>query len=374
MTDPMSDGIPFVDLKAGYVAYKEELNRAIFEVLDNTDFILGSALSEFEEAFAEFCEVDHAVGVGNGTDALELALAAAGIQPGDEVVTVSHTYAATVSAIVRVGAMPVLVDVDPEHLLIDPARVEEAISDRTTAIVAVHLYGTCAPLDELRRITSSHGLLLIEDAAQAHGARYGQHRAGSVGDLATFSFYPSKNLGAYGDGGAVVTNDARAADRVGSLRDHGKRDKFTHQDIGRNSRLDSIQAAVLLTKLAHLDDDNKARRSAFELYLKGASERGLNARFVQAPGNVEPVHHLCVIRIPDRDRVIKALDERGIACGIHYPIPVHLQPGFAGSFRANDLPVTEAVVGEILSLPMWAQISTAQIERVLDELDSLLPH
>lgn len=365
--------VPFIDLTAGYLAHKSELDQALLSVVAKSDFVLGRATEKFETAFASYCGADYAVGCGNGTDALELVLMAAGIGPGDEVITVSHTFVATAAAIARVGATAVLVDVDADALLMDPSGLSDALSPRTAAIIAVHLYGSCAPIDPIRAFAAQEGLLLIEDAAQAHGARYRGKRAGALGDAATFSFYPSKNLGAFGDGGAVVTNDGDLAGKLRSLRDHGKSDKYVHQMLGRNSRLDGVQAAILETKLRHLDEENHSRRESFQAYVKGMSDRELPLTFVSVPADAEPVHHLVVARVNDRERVLGSMQQQRVGAGIHYPVPVHRQPAFkhlkTGGIRiAADLTETERAVDEIISLPVWPQMSAGDVERVLEVL------
>lgn len=367
--------IPFVDLKAAYEEAQTEIDAAIARTVGHSDFVLGDSLFLFEEEFATYCGTRHAIGCANGTDALELVLEAAGIGPGDEVVAPSHTFAATIEAIVRVGACAVLVDVDPDTLLIDVESARAAIGPRTAAIVMVHLYGSCTDPTPFRALARSHNLLLVEDAAQAHGARHGAKRAGSIGDAATFSFYPSKNLGAFGDGGAVVTSDGALNDRIRLLRDHGKSDKHIHTEVGRNSRLDGLQAAILSAKLPRLDEDNLRRRGASELYAQLIKEQLPAVRTVSVPVSCEPVHHLFVVEIEGRDRSLSALGERGIGAGIHYPVPGHRQPAFRASDQVrcdHDLEVTDAACDRVLSLPMFPSLRPAQQEHVIATLQETL--
>jgi len=356
--------VPFVDLKAMHAPIRDEIDQAIRGVVETCGFIGGPVLKEFESHFARYCGVAHAVGAANGTAALHMALLAYGIGPGDEVITVSHTFAATVEAILHAGAKPVFVDVDPETYTLDPNQLEAAITPRARAVMPVHLYGQCADMDAINAIARRRGLVVIEDAAQAHGARIGERRAGSFGDMACFSFYPAKNLGAFGDAGIVVTNDAEKAQRARLIADHGSPDKYHHTILGYNYRCDAIQAAVLNAKLPHLDSWNSARRRAAEKYtsllrgIKGVTPP--TERFFH-------VYHLYVIRAGERDRLRAYLTERGIGTGLHYPVPMHLQPLLAGhpQARQGSLPATETIVGEILSLPMFPDLTDRQIEEVV---------
>lgn len=361
--------VPFLDLKWDYEQHREEFDHAIQDAILNADFVLGSRSESFEAAFSEYCGVDHAVGCANGTDAIEIALEAAGIGAGDEVITVSHTFSATVSSILRIGARPVLVDVDPETLLMDTAALEEAITPKTAAIVAVHLYGSVVPMDAITDVARRHQLAVFEDAAQAHGARCGDDRAGSFGLVSTFSFYPGKNLGAFGDGGMILTKDERIAAGARKIRDHGKSSKFEHELVGRNSRLDGLQAAVLEVKLRYLDENNAARRAAYARYADALADRCPAVELVGRPGDCEPVHHLAVVRALRRDEVQRGLGERGIATGIHYPIPIHKQPAFSQRVRCvGDLKHTEEACDQILSLPMFPSITKVQQAAVVDAL------
>jgi dTDP-4-amino-4,6-dideoxygalactose transaminase len=365
--------LPLVDLARQYANLRADLAAATDRVFGSMDFIQGSETVAFEREFAAFCGATHAVACGNGTDALELALTANGVGPGDEVITVAHTFAATAEAIVRVGAIPRFVDVDPETLLMDVGQVAKAVNQKTTAIVPVHLYGSCVDMDALMPLAHRHGLKVIEDAAQAHGARMGARRAGTAGDVGCFSFYPSKNLGAYGDAGAVVTSSGEIAARVRQLRDHGRTGKYEHEIIGRNSRMDSLQAAFLRVKLHHLDDWNKRRRdlaSRYRFLLEDMPE----VELVEAPRGAESIYHLFVIQVDDRDAVRKRLEGSGIGTGVHYPLPVHLQPAFArvGELSRGTLPVTERAAERVLSLPMFPEMENSEVDWVVTELGRAL--
>ncbi|MFH1927141.1 MAG: DegT/DnrJ/EryC1/StrS family aminotransferase [Chloroflexota bacterium] len=363
--------IAFVDLKAQYLSIKDEIDAAVADVIDHTAFIGGEQVRLFEEEFAAFCDVKHALGVGNGTDALELALSACGIGRGDEVITVANTFAATAEAIVSQGAHPVLVDSDPRTYNIDVGKIEECITERTRAIMPVHLYGQPADMDPILELTRRHNLIVIEDAAQAHGARYKGRVAGTMGDVACFSFYPGKNLGAYGDAGAVVTNSEEIASKVALLRNHGASEKYMHEVVGRNSRLDGIQAVVLRVKLRHLRAWNAARRERADWYNELLAD--LDVVTPYEPEWSEAVYHLYVIRVAQRDLVRQRLQEVGIATGIHYPIPLHLQPAFRYlGYKESDFETTEAYAGEILSLPMYAELTREQVEGIVGELERVL--
>jgi len=363
--------IPLVDLKAQYLSIKDEIDAAIADVIDHTAFIGGEQVQLFEEEFAAFCDVKHAVGVGNGTDALELALSGCGIGRGDEVITVADTFAATAEAIVFRGAHPVLVDCDPRTYNIDVGKIEECITERTRAIMPVHLYGQPADMDPILELARQYNLRVIEDAAQAHGARYRGRVVGSLGDVACFSFYPSKNLGAYGDAGAVATDNEEIASRVALLRDHGASEKYVHEVVGCNSRLDGIQAAVLRVKLRHLPAWNAARRERVGWYNELLSD--LDVVTPYEPEWSEAVYHLYVIRVAQRDLVRQRLQEVGIATGIHYPIPLHLQPAFRYlGYKESDFETTEACAGEILSLPIYAELTREQVEGIVGELARIL--
>jgi len=359
--------IPFVDLQAQYKSIAGEVAAAIQCVLDRGDYILGEQVRLFEEEFAAYIGVKHAVGVGTGLDALEMLLRAYEIGPGDEVITAANTYIATALAIMAVGARPVLVDIDPATYNVNVGAIEAAITTRTRAIMPVHLCGQPADMDEILAIGEKHGLKVIEDAAQAHGARYGGVRVGSIGDAAGFSFYPGKNLGAYGDGGMVVTNDAAIAEKVRRLGNYGQRVKYEHTSVGTNSRLDTIQAAILRVKLRRLDVWNDARRehaAAYQTLLQGA-----DCTVPVTAADRTHIFHLYVVEVDDRGDVQKLLTEKGISTGIHYPIPIHLQEACAGlGYKRGDFPATERAAGRILSLPMYAELAAGQQEYVAANL------
>ena len=360
--------IDFVDLRAQYEAIATDVNAAMQRVVSTADFILGRDVELFEQEFGQFCGVDHAIGVDSGMSALELALRAYGVGEGDEVITVSHTFSATVFAISQTGAQPVFVDVDPHSYNMRTDLIEAAITSRTTAILPVHLYGQPCDIAEISRIARQHHLLLIEDACQAHGARYNDRRVGSFGDAACFSFYPGKNLGAYGDGGMIVTSDAKIAARLRIMRNCGQAEKYRHVLVGFNRRLDNLQAAVLRVKLPHLEKWNEARRNSAHLY----NELLKDARDVVTPIEGEDrthVYHLYVIQHPRRDELISHLRDRGVSGGLHYPIPVHLQPCYEGfPVLPDSLSVTESLAARVISLPMYPELTPAQIEFVCDQV------
>lgn len=355
--------IPFVDLAAQYRSIQPDIDAAIAAVLTRGDFILGQDVRLFEQEFAAYCGTAHCMGVASGTDALRLAIQACGIGRGDEVITTAHTFIATVLAVAEAGATPVLVDCDPEFGLIDVSKIEAALTPRTKAILPVHLYGQAADMDPILAIARAHNLVVIEDACQAHGALYKGQRCGSLGDIAAFSFYPGKNLGAYGDGGAVTTNRADLADKVTLLRNYGQRVKYEHLEKGGNSRLDTVQAAVLRVKLRHLDDWNAGRQRAAAAYGHALADSTLGLPKVVPYGT--HVFHLYVVRTPDRAGLQKALDAASIQHGIHYPIPVHRQKAMADlGYGEGAFPVAEALAPQILSLPMFPELSDDQIARV----------
>lgn len=357
--------VPFVDLGAQYAAIGREVDAAMGAVLQRGDFILGRDLEQFEEEFAAYCEAPFAVGVDSGMSALTLILRGYDIGPGDEVITSANTFIATALTISMVGARPVLVDIDPETLTLDLEHLERAITPRTRAIMPVHLYGHPEDMDPINELAARHGLIVIEDACQAHGARYKGKRTGSLGHAAAYSFYPAKNLGAYGDGGMVVTADPDLVQRLQLLRNYGQSEKYHHQVQGFNHRLDTLQAAALRVKLRYLDDWNAARRRHAARFSRLLSGSGVVLPPVM-PG-VEPVWHLYIIRTRERDGLRAYLGERGIATGIHYPIPIHLQPAYVElGYRAGDFPVSEATAEEMLSLPMYAELQDEQIDYVAD--------
>lgn len=363
--------IPLVDLKAQYDSIRAEIDTAIKAVINNSAFIGGEELYQFEKEFASYCEARACVGVGNGTDALYLTLRALGIGPGDEVITVAHTFIATAEAISLTGAKPVFVDIREGTMLIDPEMMEVAITPRTRAIIPVHLYGQPCEIDQILNIARSRGLKVVEDAAQAHGAYWKRRRVGSFGDAACFSFYPGKNLGAYGDGGAVVSNDEDLIQRVRMLANHGRFEKYSHEIEGVNSRLDGLQAAILRVKLRHLDEWNNARERHAAYYLKALHPSGVV--LPQVHPDAKPVWHLFVVRSHRRERIQARLKEKGIATGIHYPIPLHLQPAYSHlKIAKSSLSVTEKVSKEVLSLPMYPELTHKQIENIVQEIAGIL--
>ena len=354
--------IQFVDLRQDYQEIKEEINQAIQRVLESGWFILGKELEAFEKEFAKYIGVKHVIGVNSGSDALYLSVKALGIGKGDEVITVSHTFISTVDAITRNGAKPVFVDIDPETYTMDVSQIEKKITERTKAIIPVHLYGHPADMDPIMEIAEEYGLYIIEDASQAHGAEYKGRKVGSIGHVACFSFYPTKNLGAYGDGGAIVTNDDELAENLRMLRNYGSSKKYYHDFVGVNSRLDEIQAAVLRVKLGHLDEWNEKRRKIAKLY-----NELLEDSDVITPIEKEwakHVYHLYVIRHRERDKLHQYLLKNGIKTQIHYPVPVHLQKAYLDLGIRAKLPVTERISREILSLPMFPYLTDAEIEKI----------
>jgi dTDP-4-amino-4,6-dideoxygalactose transaminase len=359
----ISQQVPFVDLKIQYRAIKEEVKTAISDALDSMELMLGPNVRAFEAEFAAYCQAQHAIGLASGTDALYLALRACGVRPDDEVITVSHSFFATAEAIMLLGAVPVFVDVDPATYTMDPGSLEAAIGPRTRAIVPVHLYGQMADMESIMAIARRHGLVVIEDACQAHGAELSGQRAGSVGDAAAFSFYMSKNLGAYGDAGAVTTNSRAVADQIRILRDHGSPTKYEHQEVGVNSRLSEIQAAILRIKLRYLDGWNTRRIAHAQAY--GELLAGLPLELPVLRPGAKHVFHLYVVQLDNRERLRQELTDRAIGTGIHYPKPIHLQPAVQGFGRiAGDLSSTESLTGRILSLPMYPEMMPEHIHYV----------
>jgi dTDP-4-amino-4,6-dideoxygalactose transaminase len=356
--------VPFLDLKKQYASIKPEIQAAMEQVLDSCAFAGGPFVQTFEEEFARFCGVPHAIGVSDGTSALLLILRAMGIGPGDEVITVSSTFAATAEAIRLAGATPVFVDIDGRTYTMDPESVQPAITLHTRAILPVHLFGQMADMAPIMAIAEAHGLAVIEDACQAHGAEYRGKRAGTFGIAAAFSFYPGKNLGAYGEAGAVTTRSAELAEKVRMLRDHGQSRKYFHDILGWNARMDGMQGAVLSVKLRHLDAWNAARRKNALAYVRGLQD----LEGVVLPRQADyarHVYHVYAVRVRERDRMLAALTERGIGCGIHYPVPVHLQQAFSDlPFPRGSLPVTERCADQFLSLPMYAELGQEEIDAV----------
>jgi dTDP-3-amino-3,4,6-trideoxy-alpha-D-glucose transaminase len=357
--------VPLLDLKRQYVSIKGEIDAAVTRVLEGGWYILGEEVAAFEREFAAYCGVAHAIGVGSGTDALRLALAACGVGPGDEVITVSHTAVATVTAIELVGARPVLVDIDPTRYTLDPALLEAAITPRTHAVVPVHLYGCPADLDPIMEVARAHDLVVVEDCAQAHGAEYRGRRVGSWGRIAAFSFYPTKNLGACGDGGLVATDDPELAEQARLLRQYGWQERYVSSLKGLNSRLDELQAAILRVKLRHLDAWNERRRVLAGLYNDRLA--GCGVILPNEPENAWHVYHLYAVRHPRRDELRAFLRQRGIGSSIHYPVPVHLQPAYHDLGRGGgSLPAAEAAAQEVLSLPLYPELDEQDLAAVAD--------
>jgi dTDP-4-amino-4,6-dideoxygalactose transaminase len=369
---PGDEHIPLVDLRAEFALIRGEVDAAITQVIENGDFILGTSVEAFENEFATFCEADYAVGVDSGLSALELGMHALGIGPGDEVITPVHSFIASSSAISFTGARPVWVDVSPAHYNIDVASVEAAITSHTKAIMAVHLYGQPADMDPIMELSARYGLYVIEDACQAHGARYGGRRVGSFGEFGAFSFYPAKNLGAYGDAGALVTSNHDLAMKVRMMRNYGQSEKYQHVYLAWNRRLDALQAAVLRVKLRYLDAWNAARRRHSSIY-----DSLLATARVQRPltaPNRDHVFHIYAVQVESRDELAVHLARHAIATGIHYPRPIHLQPAYGShGLSSGSFPVAEGIARRILSLPMYPGLSRDRIERVAEVVTSFRP-
>jgi dTDP-4-amino-4,6-dideoxygalactose transaminase len=364
--------VPFLDLKAQYESIRAEIAEAIQQVLDRTAFAGGPFVAQFEKEFAGFCGTQFAAGVGSGTDALWLALLALGVGPGDEVITVPDTFIATAEAISYCGAKPVFVDVEPVTYNMDPSKLEAAITKQTKAVIPVHLFGQMADMDPILAIARKHKLFVVEDASQAHGAEYNGKVAGSMGDVGCFSFYPGKNLGAYGEAGAVVTNNPELDKTVRMLRDHGQDRKYYHGRIGWNARMDGIQGAILSVKLKRLPAWNDARRKNAALY----NDLLKDVKGVTIPRKAsyaQHVYHIYAIRVKDRDALIASLASKDIHCGIHYPIPLHLQQAYKSlGYRKGAFPVAETAASEFVSLPMFAELTGEQIARVATELKAIV--
>ena len=359
--------IQLVDLKAQYAAIGLEIDAAIQRVVDSAAFILGPEVKAFEQEFAAFCEARHAVGISSGTDALHLALRACGVGLGDEVITTPFTFIATSEAISMCGARPVFCDIDPRTYNIDPSQIEARITSHTKAILPVHLYGQPADMDPILELARRHNLKVVEDAAQAHGARYKGRRVGTLADVACFSFYPGKNLGAYGDAGAVVTNDEAIADKVRLLHDHGRREKYEHLMEGYGNRLDALQASILRAKLLHLEAWNNRRRELAAQYTTLLANSPVVAPYV--PVWAEPVWHLYVVCVPNRSAIQKRLQQAGVASGVHYPIPLHQQPAYrALGYKRGDFPHAERASVEVLSLPLYAELPAEQLQAIVTTL------
>lgn len=354
--------IPLVDLKVQYKSIKEDIDRAIGTVVDKTDFIMGEEVKIFEDQFAKYIGVKHAVGLSSGTDALHLALLAIGIKEGDEIILPSHTFTATAEVICWIGAKPVFIDIDPDTFNIDISKIKINITKRTKAIIPVHLYGRPAVMDQIMAIAGRYRLSVVEDCAQAHGAIYNGEKVGTIGDIGCFSFYPGKNLGAYGDAGAITTNNDQFAQKVKLLRNHGRKEKYAHLVVGYGNRLDTIQASVLSAKLRHLSKWNRKRQGIAAFYSAELSGvKGLTVPLEEK--GITSVYHLYVIRAKNRDRLREYLKLKGIETGIHYPIPLHLQRAYQYlNYHKGDLPVTEKAVEEILSLPIFPEMTLVQLK------------
>ena len=363
----MMQTLKAVDLQAQYRAIQSEIDEAVARVLSSGQYLLGAETRQFETEFSTFCGAAHAVAVGSGTDAIQLALRACEIGPGDEVITVAHTAVACIAAIELSGASPILVDIDPRTFTIDPQQIETVIGPRTRAILPVHLYGCPADLEPILEIAQRHNLRVIEDCSQAHGARYHGQPVGSLGHLATFSFYPTKNLGAMGDGGAVIANDASLNERLHKLRQYGWRERNYSDIKGINSRMDEIQAAILRVKLSHLEEWTERRRTLASLYSTGLTRCGISLPV--EPVESRHVYHQYVIRHAQRDDLRAHLAARGIQTQVHYPVPVHLQPAYRGlPLPPGGLPASECAAREVLSLPIRPEMSVADVERVCEEI------
>ena len=363
--------IPLVDLKAQYKTIRDEINEAVEEVLESQWFILGPKVSELEEQIAEYCHVKYAVGVASGSDALLLALMAIDIGHGDEVITTPFTFFATAGSVSRLGAKPVFVDIDPRTYNIDSQLIEEKITDRTEAIIPVHLYGQCADMDPIIEVAKEHELWVIEDAAQAIGARYKEREAGSMGSLGCLSFFPTKNLGGYGDGGMILTDDEELAEKLKILRAHGSKPKYYHSVVGCNSRLDAIQAAILLAKLKHLDKWNAGRHQNAKIY--GSLLADMDLVTPHAEDFNYHIYNQYVIRIRDRDELRAFLKEEGIGTEIYYPVPLHLQECYSElGYKPGDIPVSEEAARQVLALPIYAELIQEQQEQVVEIIGRFL--
>jgi dTDP-4-amino-4,6-dideoxygalactose transaminase len=357
--------VPFLDLKSHHAPMLEEINGVIREVIDSGAFAGGPFVAGFEEDFAAYCDCRYAMGVSSGTDALWLVLLALGVGPGDEVITVPNSFMATAEAITYCGATPVFVDVDERTYTMDPAGLEQALTRHTKAIIPVHLFGQPADMDPILEVARKHGLHVVEDAAQAHGAVYKGRKVGTLGDAACFSFYPGKNLGAFGEAGAVVTNSNDLQEKVRILRDHGQVRKYHHTMIGWNCRMDGIQAAVLRVKLRYLEQGNLRRRSHAEHYDRALDGVGEMITPAQA-AFVRHVYHIYAIRVQERDEVMRLLSENGIGCGVHYPVPIHLQEAYRSlGYERGAFPIAERCASEFVSLPMFPELTPAQLEIVV---------
>lgn len=359
--------VPLMNTVAEHGAHRMDIEAVVAEVLNTGDYVNGPRVAAFEQEFAEYCDACHAIGVGNGTDALRIALSALNVGPGDEVVTVSHSFIATVEAIVHVGATPVFVEVGADDATMDVHRLADAITDKTAAIVPVHLYGRPVDMDAVMDVASAHGIAVIEDACQAHGATYKGRRVGSLGDIGCFSFYPTKNLGAAGDGGAITTCSGELAERIRLIANHGSAVKYQHEIIGWNSRLDELQAAILSIKLRKLDAENERRSQIAHRYMHNL--QGINDLLLPAQADEENtnVYHLFVVRHKQRDSLSQELNRRGVGTGVHYPTAIHQQQAFSDHYRHWVLPVSEAWAAQGLSLPMYPQLTDAEVDFVCEQ-------
>jgi dTDP-4-amino-4,6-dideoxygalactose transaminase len=364
--------VPFLDLTAHHAPLRAEFDAAIAEVIDSAAFAGGPVVTQFEAEFAAFCGSRYAIGLGSGTEALWLALLACDIGPGDEVITVPNTFMATAEAITYTGAKPVFVDIDPRTYTMDPSQLQAALTGRTKAIIPVHLFGQTADLDPILAFGRQHGLFVIEDAAQAHGSEYKGRKAGSLGHAGCFSFYPGKNLGAFGEAGAVVTNDEELQEKIRILRDHGQVRKYYHAMIGWNCRMDGIQAAILRVKLRHLASNNQLRRTHAEFYNQSFAEVGEIVTPAEAV-NRRHVYHIYAVRTPERDDMLRLLAEKNIGCAIHYPVAIHLQEAYQGlGYSEGDFPISERACAEVLSLPMYPELTETQLLLVSDAVKESL--
>lgn len=363
--------IPFLDLKAQYASIKDEIDAAVLGVLASAQYVLGDEVAKFEQEFAAFCGTKHAIAVNTGTSGLHLALLAAGVGPGDEVITVPFTFVATVSAICYVGALPVLVDVEPTTLTMDSAKLEAAITPKTKAVIPVHLYGQMADMTSIMQIANRHGIAVVEDACQAHGAEFDRRRAGSIGVSGCFSFYPGKNLGACGEGGIVVTNDDEHMKAIRMLRDWGQDRRYHHAIKGFNYRMDAIQGAILRVKLRYLDQWTEARRNHARHYSSLLSQSRRVKTLTEAAGR-RHVYHIYAVRTKDRESLQQDLLHEGVQSGLHYPIPVHLQRAHADlGYATGDFPVSERAAREMLSLPIYPEMTSHQIEYVAAAVEQM---
>jgi len=364
-------GVPFIDFTEQNKTIRAEVEAGFARVIEKASFIMGPDVKKFEDEFAAYCGVKYAVGVNSGTDALYLALAALGVGPGDEVILPAHTFIATALCASYTGATVKFADIEDVSYNIDPAKLEKVITNKTKAVIPVHLYGQMANMDELLAVARKHGVAVVEDSCQAHGARYKGHRSGSMGNAGCFSFYPTKGLGGWGDGGMVITNDDKLAHMVQMLRDYGRTDRYAHKFKGHNSRLDTMQAVVLSAKLKHLDAWNGMRKDVAGLYARHLAGVGVVAP--KAAPDREHVYQTYAVRVKDRTRVIDALKAKGVTSLIHYPIPVHMQEAYADAgFKPGDFPVSEKVADEILSLPMFPHMTEAQVMEVASALKEAL--